>query len=271
LTVQFTDDEDFRLLPRRAARFIRHYPVFPRRGRYAPEHRISVLDVLLHCARRRGEAFVAFQILRRHGLPGEYHLNLDVVNDALEVLDRFELTEQECVLTFGPNWRRIIDHACEVSDVLYHDFGTLVRTEGLVGSPWCLTAWITARDTAWDAGRIKSWYRAQEAVWEREYMNDATVHADERRCADIAAAVRDAAAAIALADLVGTGDFTRAEYDALQEPWRRALAGIEAVRSAAGEGLGSSGTRLERFCAITTDSGTRPDGDGPSPHSNAAH
>ncbi|MGW5153026.1 hypothetical protein [Rhodococcus koreensis] len=220
--------DELRLLPAQAAQFIRRYPV-PPRGTYAPELRISILDVFVHCAAVRGDAFVAFQLLRRSGLPGEYYLHVDVVHEALMILDQFEVTEDECTHAFGPNWREVVRHAVEVADILHRDFHSLTRTVSLIGSHRRLSAWIAARDVAWEAGRIKSWYRAQDAAWEREYMDDATVRLDDRLCADTAAAVRDAAAATALSDLVGMGDFTRAHYETLVAPWHRAVKDIRAA------------------------------------------
>src|SRR5687768_2917665 len=106
--------DELRLLPARAAQFVRRYPV-PPRGTYAPELRISILGVLIHCAAVRGEAFIAFQLLRRCGLPGDYYLHVDVVDEALMILDQFEVTEDACNHAFGPNWRQVIRHAIDVA------------------------------------------------------------------------------------------------------------------------------------------------------------
>jgi hypothetical protein len=245
--------DELRLLPARAAQFVRRYPV-PPRGTYAPELRISILGVLIHCAAVRGEAFVAFQLLRRCGLPGDYYLHVDVVDEALMILDQFEVTEDACNHAFGPNWRQVIRHAIDVAEILHSDFHSLTRTESLVGSHRRLSAWIAARGAAWEAGRIKSWYRAQDAAWEREYMDDATVRLDDRLCADTAAAVRDAAAAVALADLVGTADFTRVHYETLIAPWCRARNDMETTPVDLSERATTKATatsRPDRLCAIT--------------------
>jgi hypothetical protein len=220
--------DDLRLLPARAAQLIRRYPV-PLRGIYAPELRISILDALVHCAAVRGEAFVAFQLLSRIELPGEHCLHDDAVHTALESLTQLEVTEDECAHAFGPNWRPVVRYAVEVADMLHGNFHSLTRTDSLIGNYRRLSAWIAARDVAWEAGRINSWYRAQDAAWEREYMDDVTARLDARACADTAAAVRDAAAAIALSDLIGTGDFSRAHYETLIAPWYRVLDNMEAT------------------------------------------
>ncbi|HJQ42127.1 MAG TPA: hypothetical protein VJ831_03500, partial [Jatrophihabitantaceae bacterium] len=210
--------DELRLLPARAAHFIRQHPV-PTRGAYTPETRLSVLDILVHCAPVRGEAFVAFQLLSRRALPNSYLLRLDVLDDALAALDSFTVTEDECEQTFGPNWTDVVRHAVDVAALVDEQFGALTRTSGAVDGRRRLGAWICARDAASEAGRIKSWYHAQDAAWERRYMDEVTLREDERRCADLATAVRDAAAAHAVSDLVGTHDFTRAHYETLLDPW----------------------------------------------------
>ena len=215
--------DELRLLPARAAHFIRRHPV-PKRGDYTPETRLSVLDVLVHCAPVRGDAFVAFQLLSRRELPGSYLLHVDVVDDALSALDTFAVTENECEQSFGPNWQDVVRHAVEAAALLHGDFGALTRTTSVVDSRRRLGAWACARDAAWEAGRIKSWYRAQDAAWERHFMDEATVREDEQLCADIATAVRDAAAAHAVSDLVGRHDFTSAHFETLLAPGRTAAA-----------------------------------------------
>ncbi len=51
-------------------------------------------------------------------------------------------------------------------------------------------------------------------------MDGVTLREDERLCSELATAVRDAAAALAVADLVGTDDFTGSHFETLLEPWR---------------------------------------------------
>ncbi|TQC49770.1 hypothetical protein EEB14_08130 [Rhodococcus sp. WS4] len=209
--------DELRLLPTRAAQFIRRHRD---RGDSAPETGFSVLEVLVHCAPVRGDAFVAFQLLSRRDLPASDILQQDVLDDALVVLDSFAVTEHECEETFGPNWPQVMMHAVDAAAVLHDRFGELRRPSDAVDSRPRLAAWVCARDAAWAAGRIKSWYRAQDAAWERRYMDEVTLREDERLCSDLATAVRDAAAALAVADLVGTDDFTGSHFETLREPWR---------------------------------------------------
>ncbi|MFC9355744.1 hypothetical protein ACFTZB_04035 [Rhodococcus sp. NPDC057014] len=212
---------ELRRLPARAAQFIRRYPV-PKRGTYGPESRISVQDVLLHCATVRGDAFVAFQLMRRQGLPGAYFLHLDVLDDALRTLDGFEVTEHECEQTFGPSWRQVVLHAIDAADVVHAHFGQLDTADSIAGNRRRLNAWLAARDAAWEAGLIKAWYRAQEAAGESRYMDDVSLHIDDRRCGDLTTMVRDAAAAVALSDSLGQFGFTREHFETLLEPWQAA-------------------------------------------------
>ncbi|MFC9554633.1 hypothetical protein ACFTWF_27750 [Rhodococcus sp. NPDC056960] len=209
--------DELRLLPARAAQFIRRNRV---REDSAPETGFSVLDVLVHCAPVRGDAFVVFQLLSRRALPVSGILDGDALDDALAVLDSFAVTEDECEETFGPNWPDVIEHAVDAAAVLHDRFRELRAVSGTVDSRRRLAAWACARDAAWAGGRIKSWYRAQDAAWERCHMDERTLREDERLCADLATAVRDAAAALAVADLVGTDDFTRSHFETLLEPWR---------------------------------------------------
>ncbi|BAH49753.1 hypothetical protein ROP_15060 [Rhodococcus opacus B4] len=209
--------DELRLLPARAAQFIRRHRDA---GDCAPETGFSVLEVLVHCAQVRGEAFVAFQLLSRLDLPGPDILQQAGLDDALAVLDSFAVTEHECAETFGPNWPHVMMHAVDATAVLDDRLEELGRPSDAVDSRPRLAAWVCARDAAWAAGRIKSWYRAQDAAWERRYMDEVTLREDERLCSDLATAVRDAAAAFAVADLVGTGDFTRAHFETLLGPWR---------------------------------------------------
>ncbi|OUS95474.1 hypothetical protein [Rhodococcus sp. NCIMB 12038] len=225
--------DELRLLPAQAAQVIRRHPV-PDRGPSVPDMRLSVLAVLLHCAPLRGEAFVAFQVLQRRGLPGEYFLDPGHVDDAVALLDEIDVSDAECAATFGPNWRSVVGHAVDAASVLHEGFAVPTWTTGVVGSHRRLGAWACARDAACEAGRLESWYRAQDAAWERQYMDDATVRVDERVRSDVATAVRDAAAALAVADLAGTGDLTSAHLDTLLEPWRTGV-----------------GRLSDRYCAAT--------------------
>ncbi|MFC0448514.1 hypothetical protein [Rhodococcus jostii] len=134
--------DELRLLPARAAQFIRRHRDL---GDSAPETGFSVLEVLVHCAPVRGDAFVAFQLLSRRDLPASDILQQDVLDDALAGLDSFAVTEHECEETFGPNWPQVMMHAVDAATVLHERFGELRQPSDAVDSRPRLAAWICAR------------------------------------------------------------------------------------------------------------------------------
>ncbi|MBD0322500.1 MAG: hypothetical protein ICV72_03820 [Aldersonia sp.] len=217
MTIDTTISDRLRLLPARAAEFLRRNPG-PQVGMSTAVGRSGLLDVLLQCSPSRGEAFVAYHLISPL-LPDHLELHPDSTDDILQVLDRLVVSETECFRAFGPNWPGVVTHAIVVADLLHDDRAP--RLPSAPDSHRRLGAWLRAREVACDAGRIDQWYRAQAAAWEPRYFDDGALRNHDLPYADLAITVRDVAAALSVADLVGEGEFTQHHFDTLVAPWQQ--------------------------------------------------
>lgn len=205
-------------LPGAAAELLRR-SLAPRRS-LDPDVHTGVLDLLLRCTPRRGEAFVVFQLLSPV-LPGSYAPTADTVDEIIDALTRFEVSDVGCHRAFGPNWREVVDHAFDVAECV-DDNGTTTAPVA-TDSHRRFGAWVHARETASDAGRLDHWYRAQAAAWEPRFSYLTSPRNEDPIALEVVVAIRDVAAALSIADLVGQDGFTREHFDTLVAPWQALL------------------------------------------------
>ncbi|MGV9711863.1 hypothetical protein ACWDTI_14505 [Gordonia sp. NPDC003424] len=182
-----------------------------------PDVHTGVLDILLRCAPCRGEAFVVFELLSSL-LPGSYDPGPDTVDDVVDTLGRFEVSDVVCHRAFGPNWRAVIAHAYAVSECIDDNGATTASIA--TDSHRRFGAWVHARETASEAGRLDHWYRAQGAAWAPRFGQLASAPGSDHISLEVIVAIRDVAAALAIADLVGRDGFTEDHFETLVAPGR---------------------------------------------------
>ncbi|MFW0795840.1 hypothetical protein AAFP30_18660 [Gordonia sp. CPCC 205515] len=185
---------------------------------FRPDVHGGVLDLLLRATPHRGHAFVVFQLLSPR-LPGCHDPSPDTVAEVVALLEQFEVSEVALHGTFGRNWRAVVTHAFDVADRV--DDNGVPSTPLATDSHRRFGAWVHAREAAAEHDRLDQWYRAQAAAWEPRFGYLTGTAGHDPMTLEPVVTVRDAAAALSIADLAGRGRFTHEHFATLVEPGRR--------------------------------------------------
>jgi hypothetical protein len=181
--------------------------------------KVCLTGALRLCSPVPGDSYLARAVLRRRDRAEDWNDRRGrTAGEVIGYLAETEISDDDLALTFGPQWREIVDQVRAISGATPAQIKRLDAAWDAAGA---------ARDAAWDAwdaaraARDAAWNAARDAARAaRDAAWDAWDAAQD--------AAWDAAGALSVRDLISEDGFTQEHYDILTGPWRKAIGPLHA-------------------------------------------